>query len=113
MSEWKKRERGMGKRNEREHQSPRTHHVWCKSKPNSDPSFSLPLHDKVEKLIIPFVCVDSKEEGALRSLAPLREGADETECGVVDLRGERWLCCCYNYIVLWILCCEFHMLTRQ
>ena len=65
--------------------APHTHHVWCQSKPNSHPSFSLPFHDKVEKLIILFVCVDSEEEGALRSLAPLRKGGRETECGVVDL----------------------------
>ena len=65
--------------------APHTHHVWCQSKPNSHPSFSLPFHDKVKKLIILFVCVDSEEEGALRSLAPLREGGRETECGVVDL----------------------------
>ena len=65
--------------------APHTHHVWCQSKPNSHPSFSLPFHDKVEKLIILFVGVDSQEEGALRSLAPLRKGGCETECGVVDL----------------------------
>ena len=77
---------GEGEKKEREGTPvPRTHHVWCQSKPNSHPSFSLSFHDKVEKLIILFVCVDSEEEGALRSLASLREGGRETECGVVDL----------------------------
>ena len=81
----KKEGEGEGEKEGEGTPAPHTHHVWCQSKPNSHPSFSLSFHDKVEKLIILFVCVDSQEGGAFRSLASLREGGRETKCGVVDL----------------------------
>ena len=66
-----------------------TYHIWCRSKPNSHPCLCPPLHEKVEKSLIILVCVDSNKKWALRSLAPGREGASDTEGGVMNLEGEK------------------------